>query len=157
MFGRLFGKRELVAPVSGTCVALAEVEDPAFAEGMVGPGVAVRPCSDTVVAPCDGTVALLPETMHAFVIEGEHGAQVLVHVGVDTVELKGEGFRVLASRGERVRAGQPVVAFDEAMMSEKGMDMTVIVVLLEMDGSRVRPAASGKSVVAGTDVICTYR
>ena len=157
MFGKLFGKRELLAPVSGACIPLSEVDEPAFAQGMVGPGVAIVPTSTEVHAPCDGQLVVLPETAHAFAIDDGRGAQVLVHIGIDTVELVGKGFEALAAKGDRVKAGQPIVSFDAQAMAEAGVDMTVMVILLEADASQVKPLAIGKSVTAGQDAVCAIR
>ena len=114
--------RERIAvrsPVSGQVIGLEKVADPVFAEGMVGPGTAVEPdrASGVAAAPIAGRIATLHP--HAFVVAGPDGRGVLVHLGIDTVELKGEGFRVLVERGDEVAAGQPLVRWDPRAVESK--------------------------------------
>lgn len=100
------------SPVAGRLVPLADVPDPVFSGGLVGPGFAVDPADGTVRAPIDGTVVTLPDSLHAVGIRHEGGVEVLVHVGVDTVGLKGRGFRALCTQGQQVRAGDPILEVD---------------------------------------------
>ncbi len=93
----------LRAPISGVVLPLAAVPDPVFATGTFGDGVAIDPLSGTLVAPCDGTVIHLAPTGHALTLEAPCGAQVLLHVGIDTMALRGEGFEPCVVAGERVR------------------------------------------------------
>ncbi|APU14482.1 MULTISPECIES: PTS glucose transporter subunit IIA [Actinoalloteichus] len=99
----------VLAPVAGRVVPLAEVGDPVFAQAIVGPGIAVEPADDatSAVAPVDGVIAALHP--HAFVVTSPAGVSVLVHLGIDTVRLKGEGFTLHVVKGETVRAGQRLV------------------------------------------------
>ncbi|KQB85979.1 PTS sugar transporter subunit IIA [Corynebacterium lowii] len=120
------------APLAGAVIPMSEVKDEVFASGMVGAGVAVVPeatGTHTVVAPLDGTLQqVLP---HAFIVLHESGAGVLVHVGIDTVELEGKGFEVHKAKGEAVRAGEPVVTIDAAAVSAAGYDLTCPVVAMQ--------------------------
>jgi sugar PTS system EIIA component len=117
--------------VAGVVVPLTEVPDPVFAEAMVGPGLAVVP-SDTpgvAVAPVDGTIATLHP--HAFVVATESGRAVLVHLGIDTVRLKGEGFVLHVAKGDVVRAGQPVVGWDPVAVAAAGYATVCPVIALD--------------------------
>ncbi|KUR72092.1 phosphoenolpyruvate--protein phosphotransferase [Novosphingobium sp. FSW06-99] len=102
----------LVAPFSGWLTALAEVPDAVFAEGMMGPGVALDPLDGVLCAPCDATVVALASTGHAITLGLDNGAQVLLHIGIDTVALRGNGFDGAVMVGEWVRTGQPLIRFD---------------------------------------------
>ncbi|WP_110600726.1 phosphoenolpyruvate--protein phosphotransferase [Salinicola lusitanus] len=104
--------RFLCAPLRGVVVPLGEVPDPAFAEGALGPGVAIDPLGETLHAPCDGEVIQCAQTAHALTLRDDHGHEWLLHIGIDTVDLGGEGFELLVATGERVVAGDPLCRFD---------------------------------------------
>lgn len=142
------------APVSGRVVALEDVPDPAFSQGMLGRGVGIRGTGDVAFSPVSGTVAADVKTGHALLIRAEGGAEVLLHVGIDSVSLGGRGFRLFVSKGDRVRAGEPVIAFDRALLAERGLDDTVIVTVTNSDAfSRVEPVGVGDEVSAGSVVL----
>lgn len=121
----------VLAPVGGEAVGLAAVPDPVFSAGMVGPGTAIDPLRGPgeAVAPIAGKIMKMHP--HAYVIVGDDGKGVLVHLGIDTVQLRGEGFRPLAAEGDRVRAGQPVVAWDPAVIEAGGRSPVCPVVALD--------------------------
>ena len=119
MFGRKkrheerhVGVVEVRMPAPGPVIALTDVPDPVFAGGLVGQGVAVDPTEGVFVAPVTGTLTLVADTGHAFGLRTDEGLEVLVHVGIDTVTLKGEGFTRLRNVGDRVTAGTPIVEVD---------------------------------------------
>ncbi|MFJ6510437.1 PTS glucose transporter subunit IIA [Streptomyces sp. NPDC091406] len=124
---------EIYAPLSGEIVGIEDVPDVVFAEKIVGDGIAINPSAGTVVAPADGTIGKIFETNHAFTIETEGGLEVFVHVGIDTVELKGEGFRRVAEEGQRVSRGDIIIEFDLAVLEEKAKSMLTPVVISNMD------------------------
>lgn len=132
MFG--FGKKkqaiDVFAPVTGTVIPLSEVPDPAFAGGSMGYGFAVQPTSSTVTSPVAGEIIMLFPTAHAFAVRTPGGAEVLVHIGVDTVTLKGEGFRALAAQGDVVEAGAPVVGFDLNIANDERVKSTDVLVVV---------------------------
>jgi PTS system glucose-specific IIA component len=132
------------APITGMAAALAEVPDPVFSAGMVGPGLALDPPREpiTAVSPIDGKIMKLHP--HAFVIVGADGRGVLVHLGIDTVQLKGEGFALLAAEGDRVEAGQPIVSWDPAAVAATGRSPVCPVIALDAPADAVRPLASGR-------------
>lgn len=149
---------QVLAPCAGRVIAMADVPDPVFAEEMVGPGVAIEPepGPTTVVSPIAGTVLkVLP---HAFVVLGD-GVGVLVHLGINTVRLEGEGFDVLATQGSDVAAGDPMIRWDPSGLpaSAGGQDVSAVVPVVVMDAPRgsVTSDALGTSVAAGDLLFAT--
>ncbi|UOQ46720.1 PTS glucose transporter subunit IIA [Gracilibacillus caseinilyticus] len=115
MFKKLFNKSkkvELLAPLTGKVVALGDVPDPVFSQKMMGEGIAITPETGKVIAPVDATIVQIPETKHAIGMKTNGGVEILIHVGLETVGLKGEGFNILVKEGEKVAAGQMVMEFD---------------------------------------------
>ncbi|HLU71105.1 MAG TPA: PTS glucose transporter subunit IIA [Nonomuraea sp.] len=133
----------VLAPVEGAAVGLSAVPDPVFSARMVGPGAAIDPCRGpgAAVAPISGKIMKLHP--HAYVIVGDDGRGVLVHLGIDTVQLRGKGFRLLAAEGDRVRAGQPVVAWDPAEIEAGGRSPVCPVVALDALDGTVTALAEG--------------
>lgn len=133
----------VLAPVEGAAVGLAAVPDPVFSAGMVGPGTAIDPMRGPgkAVAPIAGKIMKLHP--HAYVIVGDDGKGVLVHLGIDTVQLKGEGFQLLAAEGDRVSAGQPVVAWDPAAIEAGGRSPVCPVVALDALADAVTDVVEG--------------
>lgn len=123
----------VLAPVSGRVQDMACVPDPVFSAALVGPGVALEPDPErtTAVAPVAGTIAKLHP--HAYVVLAEDGRAVLVHLGVDTVELAGEGFETLVTEGDTVAAGQPVIRWDPSLVRTSGRSPLVPVVALDAE------------------------
>lgn len=127
------------APITGELVALESTMDPAFSTRSMGDGVAIVPSDGTVVAPVSGTVMALFPTGHALGIEMDDGTQVMIHVGIDTVELNGAGFTAHIAQGDHVTAGQKVVSVDLASVRAAGYDPTTFtVVCAKPDGTSVR-------------------
>lgn len=133
----------VLAPVEGAAVGLAAVPDPVFSAGMVGPGTAIDPLRGPgkAVAPIAGKIMKLHP--HAYVIVGDDGRGVLVHLGIDTVQLKGQGFQLLAAEGDRVSAGQPVVAWDPSAIEAGGRSPVCPVVALDAPSESVTGVAEG--------------
>ncbi|MER7206899.1 PTS glucose transporter subunit IIA [Streptosporangium sp. NPDC000239] len=133
----------VLAPVAGAALALRAVPDPVFSQGLVGPGLAIEPLREPgrAVAPIAGKIVKLHP--HAFVVVGDDGRGVLVHLGIDTVQLRGEGFEVLASEGDRVEAGQPVVAWNPAEVEAGGRCPVCPVVALDAVTEAVTRIADG--------------
>lgn len=137
------------SPVTGDVVPLTRVPDPVFAEAMVGPGLAVVPSAEAgdAVAPVDGTIATLHP--HAFVVATEAGPAVLVHLGIDTVKLKGEGFTLHVAKGDVVRAGQPVIGWNPAAIEEAGYSTVCPVIALDARADAVTEPHAEGPVTAG--------
>lgn len=121
------------SPVSGDIVELSEVKDPVFSEGHMGKGVAVIPNDGTVKAPIDGTISTLFPTLHAIGITGKNGVEILIHVGIDTVNLDGEHFEVFVKQGDQVKRGQEILHFDKAALLDKNYDITIPVLVTNAD------------------------
>ncbi len=121
------------SPVSGRCIPISEVPDPVFSGGMLGMGVGVWPEGEVVNSPASGTVTVTTPTRHAIGIATDEGMEVLVHVGMDTVEMKGRGFSYLVSSGDKVKAGQPLLTFSRAAIKEEGHDDVVVCVVTNTD------------------------
>ncbi|MGQ0394305.1 N-acetylglucosamine-specific PTS transporter subunit IIBC [Raoultella ornithinolytica] len=139
----------LVSPITGDIVALEQVPDEAFASKAVGDGVAVKPTDKTVVAPAAGTVVKIFNTNHAFCLETENGAEIVVHMGIDTVALNGQGFKRLVEEGAEVQAGQPILEMDLDYLNANARSMISPVVCSNSDDySALVILATGK-VVAG--------
>jgi PTS system N-acetylglucosamine-specific IIC component len=139
----------LVAPVTGDVVALDQVPDEAFASKAVGDGVAIRPTDKTVVAPADGTVVKIFNTNHAFCLETDKGAEIVVHMGIDTVALNGQGFKRLVEEGAEVKAGQPILEMDLEYLNANARSMISPVVVSNADDYAGLTALATGHVVAG--------
>jgi len=141
----------VLTPFAGPVVALADVPDPVFAGQLVGAGVAVDPTASTesitAVAPVDGTIVKLHP--HAFALQGSAGTDVLVHVGIDTVKMAGEGFELLAAEGDAVAAGDPVVRFTPATILAAGYSPVCPVVVLGSAPDSIAQGTVGTTVAAG--------
>ena len=127
------GTIEIIAPLSGEIVNIEDVPDVVFAEKIVGDGIAIKPTGNKMVAPVDGTIGKIFETNHAFSIESDSGVELFVHFGIDTVELKGEGFKRIAEEGQRVKVGDTVIEFDLPLLEEKAKSTLTPVVISNMD------------------------
>lgn len=121
----------VVSPVQGQLIDLTEVKDEVFSKKMMGEGFAIVPENGQIVSPVSGELVSLFPTGHAFGIHTENGVDVLVHIGLDTVNLNGKGFKVLCSQGQSVQAGQPVVQVEREAILEQGIDLTTMVVFTE--------------------------
>ncbi|WP_427051777.1 PTS system trehalose-specific EIIBC component [Paenibacillus sp. TC-CSREp1] len=120
---------EIIAPLTGRAVPLAEVPDPAFAEKQMGEGIAIVPSGNQVVAPFDAQVAHVIKSKHAVILEHASGLQILIHVGINTVSLKGEGFIMHVETGDRVRAGQKLLEFDRKVIEDAGYPLITPVIV----------------------------
>ena len=139
----------VLAPVDGTATPLSEVSDPVFAQGMLGPGMAVKPSGNVIYAPVTGTITAAVETGHALGVTSDDGMEVLIHVGVDTVEMRGDGFRVLVEKDEHVVAGTPLIVFDREKICAAGHDDIVMTSVTNASGEARPVVAPGADVRAG--------
>lgn len=126
-------EKALFAPVKGNVIGREEIPDETFAAGILGDGVGIEPETGEVVAPFDGEISTVADTRHAVGITGPDGMEVLIHVGIDTVNMKGEGFEVFVSEGEKVKAGQRLLTFDIEKIKEAGYSTTTAVLLTNSD------------------------
>jgi len=125
MFKKIFGKKEakkeegVMAPLTGTVYQLEDVPDPVFAEKMMGEGIAIKPSEGMVVAPMDGEVVQVFPTKHAIGLKVESGLELLIHIGLETVSLEGEGFEAFVKQGDHVQQGDKLISFDMDIIEEK--------------------------------------
>lgn len=125
--------RQIQSPVEGEVVSYTQIPDETFAAGVLGQGVGVKPKEGVVIAPCDGVISSVAETGHAVGLTGANGEEFLIHVGVDTVKMEGEGFQVLVQEGQAVTAGQPLVRFDSRKIKKAGYSDMVVFLLTNYD------------------------
>ena len=143
----------LVTPIVGDVVALADVNDPVFSSGAMGQGIAVKPSQGVVYAPADAEVSIAFATGHAFGLKTADGAEVLIHVGIDTVTMNGDGFEAKVAQGDKVKAGDVLGTFDSNKIAAAGLDDTTMVIVTNTaDYASVAPVATG-SVAKGDAVI----
>lgn len=143
LFDKLFKKEEapevetvkggLYAPITGRYIALEEIADGVFSEGILGPGCGIEPEEERVVAPCDGTVSTVAETGHAVGINADDGAELLIHVGMDTVDMNGLGFDVKVKAGQKVACGQTLMTFSLAKIKAAGHPATTAFIVTNAD------------------------
>ncbi|HEL2459516.1 TPA: PTS glucose transporter subunit IIA [Streptococcus suis] len=140
----LLPEETLVSPLSGNVVALENVNDPVFSSGAMGKGLAVKPSEGVVYAPADAEVTIAFETGHAYGLKTASGAELLIHIGIDTVSMNGNGFEKLVAAGDKVKAGTPIAKFDAAKIAEAGLDdTTMIIVTNTADFAEVSTLAEG--------------
>jgi sugar PTS system EIIA component len=160
MFKKLFGKKEeitevvLKAPLTGKAVDLAEVPDPVFSEKMMGDGLAIEPTEGIVVSPVDGEVVQVFPTKHAIGLRAENGAEILIHIGLETVSMKGEGFETHISEGSKVKTGDKLVTFDMDLVKEKAKSTVTPVIITNGDAlSSIEKKATGAVSRGETSII----
>ncbi len=140
------------SPLTGKVIPLSKVSDQMFREEMLGKGCAIIPTEGELVSPMDGVIDSIPESRHAVMMSSDDGIELLIHIGIDTVELKGEHFTSLVSEGDRVYAGQALIKFDIDAIKSAGYDTaTPIVVTNSEEYSSIKTLA--KKVNSGADLI----
>ncbi len=135
----------LVSPLQGEVVRLEEVPDPTFSQKMMGEGMAIRPTEGRMLSPCDGEVMNLFPTGHAIGILGPHGAEILIHIGLDTVKMKGDGFKALVKTGDQIRKGQPLIEFSIDKIKQAGFETVTPIVVTNSDQYRLQLMAAPQS------------
>ncbi len=140
----------LLAPVSGQVLPLTTVPDPVFAQKMVGDGIAIDPTSEVLLAPCDGEITLLHPAHHAVTLKTDSGAEIILHIGIDTVQLKGKGFTPKVKLGDRVSAGQELIAFDADFIAQNAKSLITLMVIAGDAQLTLQAVTLAK---AGTDVL----
>ena len=143
----------VTAPFSGTLVPLSEVPDETFASGVLGEGIAIEPSDGLFCSPVDGTVETIAETKHAIGFAADNGLEILVHVGLETVSLNGEGFEILVKEGDRVKAGQPVAKADLALIRERGLKTITSIVVTGGADEKELHCADGLATAGKTPVL----
>ena len=143
----------LGAPVKGKAVDLKEVNDPTFSTGMLGQGVAIIPSEGKIYAPADGEIAMVFDTLHAVSMTADNGVEILVHVGLDTVELKGEGFEGHVKAGDKVKKGDLLLTVDLDVVKEAGYDTITPMLGCNTDDYAAVEGIFGKDVMPKDDVV----
>ena len=146
----------IAAPVSGQAVPLSEVSDPTFSEEILGKGAAIIPSSGRVVSPIDGTLELVFDTGHAASLHSDDGAEVLVHVGLDTVKLAGKHYTVHRKIGEKVKRGDLLIEFDLEAIRAEGYDLITPVIICNTEAYSSVTLNTG-TVTAGQDTLLTLK
>ncbi|WP_455138806.1 PTS system trehalose-specific EIIBC component [Thermophilibacter sp.] len=152
--------RVLLAPLTGAVHPIADMPDQVFASGAMGDGVAIEPAegTDTVVAPADATVAAtMPGSFHAIGLTLDDGVEVLIHVGIDTVDMNGDGFECLVEQGQHVRAGQPLMTFSAERIRAAGHPTITAVIVTDASAADGMTLATGMDAAAGETAVATYR
>ncbi len=148
-------EKKILAPQNGIFISLEEVPDEVFAQKMLGDGVAIIPDSNDVCSPVDGTIVQIPETLHAYGIHTDDGLDILVHIGINTVELKGEGFESLVKEGDKVKAGEIIARADLDFIKNKGYATHTPILITNIDDIKSFSNNSGKAKACET-VAITY-
>ncbi len=156
LFGRKKQKKKIIAPQTGLCVGIEEVPDEVFSDKLLGEGVAIIPTENEVKSPVTGTVVQVFDTLHAYSIKSDDGLEILVHIGLNTLELKGEGFTVKVKDGDRVNAGDVLCEADIKFIKEKGYEIYTPVVITNADEVKDLEDLKGK-VIGGETTIMEYK
>lgn len=149
MTGESMPNVTLLVPLRGWIAPLDETPDEVFAQRLLGDGVAIDPTGDTLHAPCDGEVISVAASKHAVAIRAINGAEILMHVGIDTVALGGEGFRVLVEQGRRVKTGDPLLSFDLDVLAQRARSLITPIVVTNGDLFAIVNARTGRAAAVG--------
>lgn len=141
------------APISGKCIPIEDVLDEVFSTKMLGDGIAIDATGDTVYAPADGVITTITNSKHAFSLKLDNGLEMLIHIGLDTVKLNGEGFSVLVKVDEKVKQGSPIIKIDREFIISKGMEFVTPVVILDADKYDIHKYTIGEDVIGGKSTV----
>lgn len=162
MLKKLFGKKEetpasidVHSPLTGRMLNLEEVPDPVFSQKMMGDGIAVEPEEGKVVSPVNGEIVQVFPTKHAVGIKAENGAEILIHIGLETVSMNGEGFEAHVSEGKKVKVGDPLVTFDIDLVKEKAKSTITPVIITNGDDMGEIAKQEAGEVTAGQSKVMT--
>lgn len=143
----------IFSPMTGKMVSLMEIPDEVFSEKIIGDGAAIIPQEDMVVAPVDGEIIQVADTGHAFCIRSKDGLDVLLHIGVDTVNMRGEGFKSFVSVGDKVKAGEKIGKADVRLIEKKGYPLHSAVIITNMQEIKNMQSYTGNAVAGKTELI----
>ncbi len=147
----------LLAPLEGWASSLREVPDPVFADGMMGDGLAIDPTGSVLSAPCDAEVTMLHASLHAVTLRAANGAEILMHIGIDTVALGGKGFTAHVTKGQKVRTGDPLISFDLDRLAETARSLITPVILTNGDNFVITDRSENMSVARGRRLMTISR
>lgn len=156
MLKKIFRKQvcttDVVSPITGKVIPIEDVNDPTFANKLMGDGIAIEPSTNTIVAPCHSKVIMISDTKHAIGLETTDGMQIILHIGIDTVKRNGRGFELVCEEGD-VKTGDPLVVFDRESMEDEGVDTTVLVVFVDTKEFQVKNVMKTGLVVEGESIV----
>jgi phosphoenolpyruvate-protein phosphotransferase len=147
----------LLAPFTGPMVPLAAVPDAVFSSAMLGDGIGIDPLQGQLLAPCDGTISHLARTAHALTLTSREGAQILLHIGIDTVELKGQGFTAKVQLGDQVKTGDVLIAFDLDYVATHARSLVSVIALVNGDAFTIVERAGSGMLTAGLSPLLSVR
>lgn len=147
---------DLYAPVSGKTVALENVPDKMFSNKLLGEGIGFEFDGNIVCAPCDGEITVIANTLHAFGITAANGAEILVHIGVDTVKLNGQGFKALTEVGKKVKKGTPIIEIDRNFMKQNDINLITPMVITNSNDFKFDVEKAKKQVIAGESMLIHF-
>lgn len=151
------GNKECKAFLSGTVIPISEVQDDIFAQKVLGDGVAILPADQVLKSPCDGVIStIMKDSFHACGIKMNNGAELLLHIGINTVEMNGNGFRVLVKEGNKVKEGQELIVFDKEKIEQAGYSAITMMVITDMGSARNVQFFDGIDSIAGETVIAKF-
>ena len=159
MFGFLKKNKDnnLYAPVTGEMIEIENVPDQMFAEKMMGDGVGFKFDGNTVYSPCDGEITMIANTLHAVGIKAANGAEILIHIGLDTVQLNGQGFKVITKAGSKVKKGTPIIEVDQEFMKKNNINLTTPMVITNSDEFSYDIKMDSSNVVSGDTMIVEFK
>ncbi|MEF9921083.1 MAG: PTS glucose transporter subunit IIA [Erysipelotrichaceae bacterium] len=131
-------KNYLLSPVNGECIDLSNVNDPVFSQHLMGEGAAIIPSDGMICSPCSGKITLIADTLHAFGIVTDEGMEILVHIGIDTVNLKREGFTSFSKIDATVKPRDPIISVDLKLLEEKNIDPTILIIILNHNDFNIK-------------------
>ncbi|WP_311482163.1 PTS glucose transporter subunit IIA [uncultured Anaerococcus sp.] len=141
------------APISGKVLKLDQIKDPAFSSGMLGKGLAIDPIDGKVCSPVDGKISMLFDTFHAIGITSDKGVEILIHLGMDTVELKGKGFSSHIKNGDRIKAGQELIDIDIDLIKDAGYEVVTPVVITNLEDIKLIKETDNTEVNLGDEIL----
>jgi glucose-specific phosphotransferase system IIA component len=146
-----------MSPANGNVVNLSKVSDRMFSEGIVGKGIAIDLTDDIIKAPINGKIKLIFNTNHAFIITSKKGIELLVHIGINTIELNGDGFKRLVNEGDFVRIGDPIIKIERQKIIDKGYELITPVVITNIDNIKNVSYTENTCVLGSKNYIMTYK
>lgn len=159
MLKNLFKKKEedsdIIAPLTGKVIPLEQVPDQVFSQKMMGDGLAIEPLNKDVLSPIEGEVVDVFKTRHAISLRAENGAEILIHMGLETVQLDGKGFDIMIENGQKVKKGDILATYDINTIAEEGYKTVTPIVLLNADDYQMTNVIDGQEVTAGSETLFT--
>lgn len=157
---KLFPKKvkTIYAFADGISVPIEEAPDEVFSSKMMGDGIAIKPDRGEIYAPCDGTISMIMEhSLHALGIVSEDGMEMLLHIGIDSVELMGEGFQSHIKKGDMVKVGDPLISYDKELLAQKGINDISMLIIVEPKNHTIVSTFSNQAMKKGISELLTYR